>query len=97
MNHKERNLKKRKAQIVYLWLRDSSQPTAMLNSFSHGAEENERLCNHFLLLEESLTVKRTSKKKENRCLSTIVNKLVVCYNTVTGLSVVKFLKCLFYK
>lgn len=79
MSHKERYLKERKAQTVYLWLSDSSQPTTVFNSFSHGAEENERLCNHFLFLEESLITKRTRKKKENRCLSTILNEFVLCY------------------
>lgn len=82
--HKERNLEEAKAQIVYLWLRDSSQPTGVFNSFSHGAEEDERLHNDFLFLKESLITERSSKMKKNRCLSTVLNKFVLCYAQSPG-------------
>lgn len=72
MNHKESNLKERKAQIVYLWLRDSSKPSSVLNSFHMGQKEMKD-CNHFLLLKESLITKRISKKKSN-----ILNTFVLC-------------------
>lgn len=76
-NRKERNLKERKAQIVYLWFRNSSQPTVFSNSFSQGEEENERFFN-YLFLEESLITKRKSRQKVNRCLSTILSGFVLC-------------------
>lgn len=78
-----------KAQIVYLRLRGSSQPTGVLSSFSHGAEEDERLHNHFL--NESLTTEGTSKTKENRCLSALLYKFVLC--TATKIQVVRFIEC----
>lgn len=77
MNHKESNLRERKAQIVYLWLRDSSQPTSVLNSFHMGQKEMKD-CNHFLLLEESL-IKRISKKKGSSQVLKICN-LQIKYN-----------------
>lgn len=88
---KEEIWKGTKAQIVNLWLRGSSQPTEVFNSFSHGAEEDERLHNHFHFLNESLTTEGTSKTKEKRCLSALLYKFVLC--TVTRIQVVRFIEC----
>lgn len=75
MNHKESNLKERKAQIVYLWLRDSSQPTWVLNSFSQGAEANERL--QPLSPSGRIPDNKENEQEESRYLSNILDEFVL--------------------
>lgn len=75
MNHRVRNLKERKAQTVYLWLGDSSQPTVVLYLFLF--HEGKRMKDTAAALpEESMITEQKSQKKEKRCLSTILNTFV---------------------